>query len=87
MCFHARRLSYVRLLPDSFVLCPTFVTLASPKLLALGNKKKKEFSFAFHSFFRNFAPETKLTVNRIRFYEKAGTYINLSGGPGMLGSG
>jgi hypothetical protein len=34
-----------------------FVPLVSPKLLALGKAKEKaRFSFAFLSFFRNFAP-------------------------------
>jgi hypothetical protein len=37
-----------------------FVPLVSPKLLALGKAKEKaRFSFAFLSFFRNFAVENK----------------------------
>ena len=39
-----------------------FVTLALPKLLALGNEKKDCFPFAFLSFFRNFADKSTFCI-------------------------
>ena len=39
-----------------------FVTLALPKLLALGNVKKNCFPFAFLSFFRNFADKSTFCI-------------------------
>ena len=65
---------YEELLTSFFVLCSTFRNLALPARSYCNSemKRKASFSFAFHSFFRNFAIKM---ANLLRLDKKRNKFL------------